>query len=162
MSKVKPIDEKKRDHLARKTRLTETGCLVWTGPVTSQGYGQMKFENGPKRATFRAHRVAYELAHGPIPEGMFVCHSCDTPLCCNHEHLFLGDARANNDDMKDKGRRRKPGQSEKQAEILRLLMAGRPRSFIRRHLSAKDEDIARRALDIWEMRDHLIRCEALG
>ena len=162
MSKIKPIDDKKRDHLARKTRLDENGCLIWMGPVDQNGYGAMKFENGPKRVTFRAHRAAYEMAYGPIPEGMFVCHSCDVPLCCNHEHLFLGDARANNDDMAQKGRRRNVGQSERQQEVLRLLMAGRSSNYIRRKLGVSSEDVARRALDLWQMRDRLIRCEALG
>lgn len=52
----------------------------------------------------RAHRLAFELAFGEIPEGMFVCHRCDTPLCCNPAHLFLGDAAMNVDDKMRKGR----------------------------------------------------------
>jgi hypothetical protein len=162
MSKIKPIDEKKRDHLARKTRLDENGCLIWTGPVDRGGYGEMKFENGPKRVTFRAHRAAYEVACGPIPNGMFVCHTCDVPLCCNPEHLFLGSHQDNMDDMARKGRGRRAGQSEKQEEVLRLLMAGRPSSYIRRKLGVSSEDVARRALDLWQMRERLIRCEAMG
>lgn len=52
----------------------------------------------------RAHRLAFELAFGVIPAGMAVCHRCDTPLCCNPLHLFLGDAALNNADKMSKGR----------------------------------------------------------
>ncbi len=52
-----------------------------------------------------AHRVAYELATGPIPEGMVVCHRCDTPACINPDHLFVGTQQDNIADMHRKGRR---------------------------------------------------------
>ena len=51
-----------------------------------------------------AHRVVFEHYKGPIPKGMFVCHSCDNPPCCNPEHLFLGFAQDNSNDMKSKNR----------------------------------------------------------
>lgn len=52
----------------------------------------------------RTHRLAWQLANGPIPIGMFVCHHCDNPPCCNPEHLFLGTALDNNRDRHEKGR----------------------------------------------------------
>lgn len=76
-------------------------CLVW--PATQQnhsGYG-LFYCDGKYRA---AHRIAYILAHGPIPDGMFVCHRCDNPSCVNPEHLFLGTHQDNMDDCTRKGR----------------------------------------------------------
>ncbi len=55
-----------------------------------------------------AHRVAYRLAKGPIPDGAFICHTCDNPLCCNPAHLFQGTHQENMDDMKAKRRGRAP------------------------------------------------------
>jgi hypothetical protein len=75
-------------------------CWIFTGPVESNGYGYP----GWGRSHKLAHRLAHELLIGPIPKGMLVCHTCDTPPCCNPEHLFLGTKRLNGRDMSRKGR----------------------------------------------------------
>jgi hypothetical protein len=77
-----------------------TGCWLWDGFLSPRGYG--KVLHNKKR--WRAHRLAYALYIGEIPEGFFVCHKCDNPTCVNPQHLFLGTAQDNMDDMVTKER----------------------------------------------------------
>lgn len=77
-----------------------TPCLIWQKATNIRGYGQLKI-SGKQVGT---HRVAWELAYGSIPEGMGVLHKCDTPPCCNKDHLFLGTALDNNRDKIAKNR----------------------------------------------------------
>lgn len=80
-------------------------CWLWTGSRNrsrdgSPSYGRIFFDG----KTRKAHRVAYELAHGPIPYGLFACHKCDNPRCVNPAHIFLGTAFDNVEDRRSKGR----------------------------------------------------------
>jgi hypothetical protein len=77
-----------------------TDCIRWSGAKLPSGYGQ-GYADGRR---YYAHRRAWEDANGPIPPGMFVCHSCDTPSCINVAHLFLGTPKDNTHDMIRKGR----------------------------------------------------------
>lgn len=78
-------------------------CIESTTRNNRAGYGRIMI-NG-KRSM--AHRLAYELAHGPIPEGLIVRHKCDNPPCINPDHLELGTDRDNMDDriLRMSGRR---------------------------------------------------------
>jgi hypothetical protein len=89
-----------QDSLSQRTVRTITGCLEWTGYASRRGYGQITIKGLP----VGTHRLAWELAKGPIPDGLCVCHSCDNPPCCNVEHLFLGTHAANAADRSAKGR----------------------------------------------------------
>jgi hypothetical protein len=76
-------------------------CWTWAGAHDTDGYGRLE-AFGAKHAG--AHRVAWILANGPIPEGLFVCHRCDNPGCIRVDHLFLGEPRENTQDSLRKGR----------------------------------------------------------
>jgi hypothetical protein len=80
-----------------------SGCWLFTGAVNENGYGSIGI-GGRKRGNVFAHRAAWMLYHGEIPDGMYVCHRCDVPSCCNPDHLFLGTAKDNFHDCMKKGR----------------------------------------------------------
>ena len=77
-------------------------CWEWTGAKQNQ-YGQ--FRKPGSRKKLYAHRVSFEIHKGQIPDGMCILHRCDTPLCVNPNHLFLGTQAENLQDMSNKDRR---------------------------------------------------------
>jgi hypothetical protein len=72
-------------------------CWYWVGSRHKLGYGIFNDK--------KAHRVSWEMYHGPIPGKLFVCHRCDVRCCVNPSHLFLGTQSDNMRDMVAKGRR---------------------------------------------------------
>jgi hypothetical protein len=84
-----------------KVDASEDGCWPWTGCVSTQGYGR-----AGKRDY--AHRIAYELTHGPIPKGEEIRHACDNRICCNPAHLSTGARSDNVRDMVERGRHYSP------------------------------------------------------
>lgn len=125
-----------------------TACWPWTDlRRMRKGYGSFE-TNG---TTIGAHRYAWELTNGPIPDGLWVLHRCDNPPCCNPSHLFLGTNSDNVADRKAKGRtkngkRRKPYRrvltSESVAEIRKLIADGASCTSI-----ASKYDVSRNCID---------------
>lgn len=76
-------------------------CWVWTAGKTKAGYGIFHPRHG---LTVYAHRYAFELTYGAMPEGQMACHRCDNPPCVRPDHLFAGAALDNAADMTAKGR----------------------------------------------------------
>ena len=91
------------------------GCWLWTASLTRGGYGQFPLRKGVIR---RAHRIAWELTNGPVPDGLWVLHQCDNPPCVRPDHLFLGTPKDNTADKIAKGRSNMPhGSARPQAKI---------------------------------------------
>lgn len=86
--------------LSKVRRGASPDCWAWNGARNSAGYGALNTDAG----VVLAHRLAWALANGEIPDGMFVCHRCDNPSCTNPSHLFLGTHADNMRDMMEKGR----------------------------------------------------------
>ena len=100
-----------------------SGCWLWTGQPNSYGYGSLYIsrqyeiiEQSPERTLIavypsrvvQAHRYAWELLVGPIPEGQLICHTCDVRRCVRPDHLFVGTYADNVRDMFAKGRNGDP------------------------------------------------------
>lgn len=88
-----------------ESHFTKTdGCWEWMATRSINGYGRINIDG----KYYGAHRVAYNLYIGDLPDNMCVCHHCDNPGCVNPSHLFLGTRSDNMKDCVKKGRRRLP------------------------------------------------------
>lgn len=119
-------------------------CWIWTGATTGCGYGKMHV--GGRQII--ASRLSYLIAHGTIDDSMFVCHSCDNPICVNPDHIWQGSPADNVRDMVEKGRAkgavrgdisRNPSKNailtkSKVIEIYSMFKSGKSQSYIARSL----------------------------
>lgn len=101
--RIIPIETYKNRLLRKVEMLPECGCWIWTGPMKEGRYGAFFINNRRERT----HRASWIIHNGSIPDGLCVCHSCDTPECINPKHLFLGTMKENAQDMVSKKRAKK-------------------------------------------------------
>jgi hypothetical protein len=119
----------------------DSKCWEWTGAKNKWGYGAV----GKNYKILRAHRVAWELHHNAVvPNGLMVCHTCDNRLCCNPDHLWLGTAADNQQDMVKKGRHWGQKVTELLIDrILNLHKSGLSRASIGRELGIHPKTVSR-------------------
>lgn len=84
-------DAKAARTLEAKGLAISNGCTVWAGYIARNGYGYMSFRG----VRTEAHRVAWTLANGPIPDGMEIDHRCHNRACMNADHLRLATTSQN-------------------------------------------------------------------
>ena len=98
-------DEMKKRIERHIVRLPESGCWIWIGNSTHDGYGRMMVidQNGKQRP-IRAHRISYAANKGPFKKSQIVRHECDVPFCVNPDHLLLGNQQENLQDMRSRNR----------------------------------------------------------
>lgn len=88
-------------NIAKRTRVSDSGCHIWTGSKTGHGYARIHFN----KIHILVSRWIWELYNNEsFPEGMEACHSCDTPACVNPLHIWAGTHRQNMQDAHRKKR----------------------------------------------------------
>ena len=102
-NRCKALDQRRaspEERLWSRIPQSPSGCWEWQGKRNKYGYGVLQVEGRHRMA----HRFAYELTYGPIPDGFLICHICDNPSCCRPDHLFPGTMADNMRDACHKGR----------------------------------------------------------
>jgi hypothetical protein len=89
----------------QKYEVIDNGCWIWSAGTRPNNKGVLYPRHWTdEQKSVGAHRFSYEITHGQIPDGSYICHKCDTPLCVNPEHLFASNHAGNMQDMVQKNR----------------------------------------------------------
>ena len=99
----------------------KTGCILWRAGRNTNGYGHVRWDG----RLWLAHRAAWVARHGPIPDGLLVCHRCDVRPCINPDHLFLGTQKDNMIDKAIKAgheRRTEPGPERRPSKSPEIMI----------------------------------------
>lgn len=132
--------EKQIQNFLSKTQAQESGCIHHQAKSKKHGYPYVHIRVGlGVEVKTSAHRVAWIIKNGPIKDGMYVLHKCDSRMCCNPDHLFLGTHQDNMDDMKRKGRSK-------------LIGSGRDYELLQSH--AQSEESKRKRIETFQQIGH--------
>lgn len=132
-----------------------SGCWLWLGAAHQDGYGCIYLS---KAKVVPSHRMFYERHRGPIPSGLFVLHQCDTRLCCNPDHLFLGTQADNMADKVRKGRcqdqrgEKAPGSVLTRSDVDKIRASSKSQREMAKEFGVSQSHISRirsRDRDVW-------------
>lgn len=107
-----------RNKILNNTKVSDSGCWEWLLSGTLNGYGRV-YHSGTREL---AHRFSFRVFKGEIPSGLVVMHTCDNRRCCNPDHLTLGTASDNIQDMVKKGRNKQPDNSGEKHGLSKLTV----------------------------------------
>lgn len=124
----------------------ESGCWIWIGNYIGNGYGSVPGER--RGVKILAHRLSYEIHKGPIPQGLLICHKCDTRLCVNPDHLYAGTDKDNARDRQS--RKRNPLHGERNG---RAIISEKDVSIIRSSLHPHKTLAKLYGVSKWTIRD---------
>ena len=132
------MDDTERSRLfalfAAKTEASRDGCLIWHG-ATSRGYGAIR----SRGKVYYAHRIAWEMENGPIPEGAHIDHVCHTPACVNPGHLRAATPSQNISN--------RSGAQSNSASGIRGVFWDKSRERWVAHVRSNGKDVLRRRFD---------------
>ena len=111
--------DRREEHFWSKVEKSD-GCWLYHGTISFEGYGYVNIGSGIRRKQWQAHRFAWSLLKGPIPENGCVLHTCDVRNCVNPDHLYIGDRK---DNARDKYRRQRDTSSDLSQDQVREIKA---------------------------------------